>query len=97
MRDPEAATVDDVPSTPEEETALASFRAALKEENVVGAHILIDFGEDFLIAKAFNINLSQGDVEHISNAARQGFIGGSANQFHGLIHLRAMCYIYERP
>jgi len=35
MRDPEAATVDDVPSTPEEETALASFRAALKEENVV--------------------------------------------------------------
>ena len=35
MRDPEAPTVDDVPSTPEEENALVSLRAALSEENVV--------------------------------------------------------------
>ena len=32
MRDPEAPTVDDVPSTPEEENALVSLRAALSEE-----------------------------------------------------------------
>ena len=35
MRDPEEPTVEDVPSSPEETSALASFRAALKEEDVV--------------------------------------------------------------
>ena len=66
-------------------------RGWLDEKNVLTADILINLGEDFLISKPFNINGCQRNIQEVGNAARQWFIGGTADQFHELIHLA----IYE--
>jgi len=58
-------------------------RCWLNEEDVFTTDVFINADENFLVPKTFDIDASEGNVEHIGNVFRQSVIGGAADEFHG--------------
>ena len=61
---------------------IGGSRGWLNEENILAAHILVNFCEDFLVPKTLYVDCSEGNVQDVGNAAGEGFIGRAADQFH---------------
>ena len=54
----------------------------LQDEDILAAHVLLDFHEDFLVGKATNARLAQRNVEVTCDRLCQHPVGIAREEFH---------------